>query len=90
MAVDQPTPTSSSTRSDTFTRQSIASASANDSNHASASKASATGGELGDHGGSGIQGELRDDARLSDLGYKPELRRNFSNFETFGVAFSIM
>ncbi|KLT42467.1 amino acid transporter [Cutaneotrichosporon oleaginosum] len=32
----------------------------------------------------------RDDARLEDLGYKPELKRNFSKFETFGVAFSIM
>jgi hypothetical protein len=26
----------------------------------------------------------RDDARLEDLGYKPELKRNFSKFETFG------
>lgn len=28
----------------------------------------------------------RDDARLEDLGYKPELKRNFSKFETFGGA----
>jgi amino acid transporter len=33
---------------------------------------------------------MRDAARLADLGYRPELKRNFSNFETFGVAFSIM
>lgn len=26
----------------------------------------------------------RDDARLEDLGYKPELKRNFSKLETFG------
>lgn len=32
----------------------------------------------------------RDDARLEDLGYRPELKRNFSKLETFGVAFSIM
>ncbi|BEI97866.1 hypothetical protein CcaverHIS631_0301650 [Cutaneotrichosporon cavernicola] len=39
-----------------------------------------------EHGGT----MTRDDARLEDLGYKPELKRNFSKFETFGVAFSIM
>ncbi|TXT04323.1 hypothetical protein VHUM_04210 [Vanrija humicola] len=32
----------------------------------------------------------RDDARLEDLGYKPELKRAFSRLEVFGVAFSIM
>ncbi|WRT64901.1 uncharacterized protein IL334_001840 [Kwoniella shivajii] len=32
----------------------------------------------------------RDDARLEDLGYRPELKRAFSAWETFGVAFSIM
>ncbi|WWC67793.1 uncharacterized protein I206_101706 [Kwoniella pini CBS 10737] len=32
----------------------------------------------------------RDDARLEDLGYHPELKRAFSAWETFGVAFSIM
>lgn len=37
-----------------------------------------------------IDPQLRDDARLTDLGYRPELRRNFSSLETFGVAFSIM
>jgi hypothetical protein len=26
----------------------------------------------------------RDDARLEDLGYRPELKRNFSKLETFG------
>jgi hypothetical protein len=26
----------------------------------------------------------RDDARLEDLGYKQELKRNFSRWETFG------
>lgn len=26
----------------------------------------------------------RDDARLEDLGYRPELKRNFSKMETFG------
>ncbi|KAK4688183.1 choline transport protein, partial [Tremellales sp. Uapishka_1] len=31
-----------------------------------------------------------EDARLEDLGYKPELKRAFSRLETFGVAFSIM
>ncbi|GMK58120.1 hypothetical protein CspeluHIS016_0501520 [Cutaneotrichosporon spelunceum] len=39
-----------------------------------------------EHGGT----MTRDDARLEDLGYKPELKRAFSKFETFGVAFSIM
>lgn len=28
----------------------------------------------------------REDARLEDLGYKPELKRAFSNLEVFGVA----
>ncbi len=32
----------------------------------------------------------KDDMGLEDLGYRPELRRNFSKLETFGVAFSIM
>jgi hypothetical protein len=32
----------------------------------------------------------KDDACLEDLGYRPELKRNFSKLETFGVAFSIM
>lgn len=32
----------------------------------------------------------RDDLGLEDLGYRPELKRNFSKLETFGVAFSIM
>lgn len=32
----------------------------------------------------------KDDAALEGLGYRPELRRNFSSLETFGVAFSIM
>lgn len=32
----------------------------------------------------------RDDAALEGLGYRPELKRNFSSMETFGVAFSIM
>ncbi|WVR04519.1 hypothetical protein IAU60_001523 [Kwoniella sp. DSM 27419] len=32
----------------------------------------------------------RDDARLEDLGYRPELKRAFTSWETFGVAFSIM
>lgn len=31
-----------------------------------------------------------DDVCLEDLGYRPELKRNFSKMETFGVAFSIM
>lgn len=31
-----------------------------------------------------------DATRLADLGYRPELRRDFSALETFGVAFSIM
>ncbi|KAL7420678.1 polyamine transporter tpo5 [Cryptotrichosporon argae] len=35
-------------------------------------------------------GETRDDTRLEDLGYRPELKRSFSKLETFGVAFSIM
>ena len=34
--------------------------------------------------------EPLDDVRLEGLGYKPELKRNFSRLETFGVAFSIM
>ncbi|WWD15629.1 hypothetical protein CI109_100051 [Kwoniella shandongensis] len=34
--------------------------------------------------------EEKDDARLQDLGYHPELKRAFSAWETFGVAFSIM
>lgn len=33
---------------------------------------------------------VRDNTRLADLGYRPELRRDFSALETFGVAFSIM
>lgn len=33
---------------------------------------------------------LRDNSRLADLGYQPELKRDFSALETFGVAFSIM
>lgn len=33
---------------------------------------------------------IRDNTRLADLGYRPELRRDFSALETFGVAFSIM
>jgi hypothetical protein len=32
----------------------------------------------------------KDDVCLEDLGYRPELKRNFSKLETFGVAFSIM
>lgn len=32
----------------------------------------------------------RDDIGLEGLGYRPELKRNFSKLETFGVAFSIM
>lgn len=32
----------------------------------------------------------KDDALLIELGYKPELRRNFSVIQIFGVAFSIM
>lgn len=35
-------------------------------------------------------GTVRDNTRLADLGYRPELRRDFSALETFGVAFSIM
>jgi len=35
-------------------------------------------------------GSIRDNSRLADLGYRPELKRNFSSLETFGVAFSIM
>lgn len=31
-----------------------------------------------------------DDALLMELGYKPELKRNFSMIEVFGIAFSIM
>jgi hypothetical protein len=31
-----------------------------------------------------------DNTRLADLGYRPELKRDFSALETFGVAFSIM
>ncbi|ODQ67770.1 amino acid transporter [Nadsonia fulvescens var. elongata DSM 6958] len=34
--------------------------------------------------------EIRDDELLADLGYKPELKRNFSTTQTFGIAFSIM
>lgn len=33
---------------------------------------------------------IKDATRLADLGYRPELKRNFSALETFGVAFSIM
>lgn len=33
---------------------------------------------------------IRDNSQLADLGYRPELRRDFSALETFGVAFSIM
>ena len=80
MALDQPTQ-SSSTRSDTFTPQSIASASANIDDHAFSGK----------HiDAEGAPREIRDDARLADLGYRPELRREFGAFQTFGVAFSIM
>lgn len=32
----------------------------------------------------------KDDALLEELGYKPELKRNFSVLQVFGVAFSIM
>ncbi|WVQ99787.1 hypothetical protein IAU59_006929 [Kwoniella sp. CBS 9459] len=32
----------------------------------------------------------RDDARLEGLGYEAELKRTFTSWETFGVAFSIM
>lgn len=32
----------------------------------------------------------KDDVLLASLGYKPELRRNFSVIEVFGIAFSIM
>lgn len=32
----------------------------------------------------------KDDALLEELGYKPELKRNFSVIQVFGVAFSIM
>ena len=35
-------------------------------------------------------GSTRDNSRLADLGYRPELKRDFSALETFGVAFSIM
>jgi hypothetical protein len=35
-------------------------------------------------------GSVRDNTRLADLGYRPELKRDFSALETFGVAFSIM
>jgi hypothetical protein len=35
-------------------------------------------------------GSNRDNSRLADLGYRPELKRDFSALETFGVAFSIM
>jgi hypothetical protein len=35
-------------------------------------------------------GSSRDNSRLADLGYRPELKRDFSALETFGVAFSIM
>lgn len=35
-------------------------------------------------------GSVRDNSRLADLGYTPELKRDFSALETFGVAFSIM
>jgi hypothetical protein len=35
-------------------------------------------------------GSVRDNSRLADLGYRPELKRDFSALETFGVAFSIM
>lgn len=35
-------------------------------------------------------GSIRDSSRLADLGYRPELKRDFSALETFGVAFSIM
>lgn len=35
-------------------------------------------------------GSIRDNSRLADLGYRPELKRDFSALETFGVAFSIM
>jgi len=31
-----------------------------------------------------------DDELLAEIGYKPELRRHFSTFQVFGVAFSIM
>lgn len=33
---------------------------------------------------------IHDNTRLADLGYRAELRRDFSALETFGVAFSIM
>lgn len=36
------------------------------------------------------QTQLKDDELLMNLGYKPELRRNFSPLEVFGIAFSIM
>ena len=35
-------------------------------------------------------GSSQDNSRLADLGYRPELKRDFSALETFGVAFSIM
>lgn len=31
-----------------------------------------------------LQNLTKDDARLEDLGYRPELKRNFSKLETFG------
>lgn len=36
------------------------------------------------------QGVSKDDELLMNLGYKPELKRNFSIIEVFGIAFSIM
>jgi hypothetical protein len=40
--------------------------------------------------GNNRPGSIRDNLRLADLGYRPELKRDFSALETFGVAFSIM
>lgn len=45
---------------------------------------------LGPETGKGHAHLTKDDMGLEDLGYRPELKRNFSKLETFGVAFSIM
>lgn len=38
----------------------------------------------------GLPSVSKDDALLEELGYKPELKRNFSVIQVFGIAFSIM
>lgn len=43
-----------------------------------------------DQKGDDIVPESRDDALLAELGYKAELKRNFSVIQVFGIAFSIM